>query len=178
MAICGVLSAAFVDSARAEELTVGTCVAGSYATVQSAVNAAAAGDTIKVCAGTFNEFVTINKTLTLLGAQAGVDGRNVSRTGSPSTESVMVGNSGTTSFVVTAADVRIDGFTIQDSTNASQSGAAVIFNGAATGTLLANNIIQNSIVGLYLSNNSATKQAVIRNNLFRNNNQPGPASGT
>src|SRR6185436_2113810 len=43
-------------------LWVGNCgnVAG-YMTIQAAVNAASAGDTIKVCPGSYTENVTINK---------------------------------------------------------------------------------------------------------------------
>lgn len=42
-----------------------------FPTIQSAVNSANPGDTIKVAAGTFREQVTIAKDLTLMGAGAG-----------------------------------------------------------------------------------------------------------
>src|ERR1700761_8959655 len=45
----------------------------SYATIQAAVNAAVAGATITVDAGTYAEQVTVSKSLTIKGAQAGVD---------------------------------------------------------------------------------------------------------
>ena len=41
-----------------------------YATIQAAINAAAAGDVIKISAGTYHEAVTVNKSVTLLGAAA------------------------------------------------------------------------------------------------------------
>jgi parallel beta-helix repeat protein len=44
---------------------------GCYATIQSAVNAAAANDTINVAAGTYTEDVTIGKALSLIGAGSG-----------------------------------------------------------------------------------------------------------
>jgi len=50
------------------------------ATIQAGVNAATAGDTVKVCPGTYVENVSITKQLTLLGAQAGVDARTRSGT--------------------------------------------------------------------------------------------------
>ena len=61
-----------------------------YSTIQAAVNAAAAGATITVDPGTYAEEVTIGKTLTLQGAQAGIDART--RTGDAgANESVVTG---------------------------------------------------------------------------------------
>ncbi|MBN2686505.1 MAG: right-handed parallel beta-helix repeat-containing protein [Pontiellaceae bacterium] len=41
-----------------------------YATIQAAINAATAGDVIQINAGTYNEAVTINKAVTLMGVSA------------------------------------------------------------------------------------------------------------
>ena len=51
------------------------CPSPTVATIQAAITAAAANDVIYVCAGTCTEQLTINKPLTLLGAQFGVDAR-------------------------------------------------------------------------------------------------------
>jgi hypothetical protein len=150
---------------------------GCFPTIQAAVNAANPGDIINVAPGIYPELVTVNKSVILRGAQAGVDART-SRTGLPATESVVTGNNGSTSFYVTASDVTIDGFTVQGTTNGNQFGASIDLGGGTSGAHVLDNIIQNNIVGLYLSNNSASDRAVIQRNLIRNNNQPGPAQGT
>src|SRR2546430_6006967 len=73
----------------------------NYATIQAAVNAASAGAIINVDAGTYIEQVTVNKSLTLRGANASVDAR-----GSRNNESIVTGVKGTNgvgmSFYITA----------------------------------------------------------------------------
>ena len=61
---------------RPNELFVTTPGTGlSDETIQNAVDAATAGNTIYVDSGTFNEGVNVNKTVTLRGAKFGVDAR-------------------------------------------------------------------------------------------------------
>src|SRR5580698_10664381 len=80
MGYCAVLLAAFSPacssggSPAAQATTV--CVnpggsGGCYATIQLAVNAAAANGVVNVAAGTYTEDVTIGKPLSLMGAGAG-----------------------------------------------------------------------------------------------------------
>lgn len=85
------------------------CVTGGgcYTTIQGAVNAASAGATITVAAGTYNESVTINEVLTLKGVQAGVDART--RSGDATGESVINSSTGA-NLTISASDVTIDGF--------------------------------------------------------------------
>lgn len=163
----------WVDPAAASSPPgTGCLTSAGYNTIQAAVNAAnPAGDTIRVCAGTYPEAgpLMINKTLTLLGAQAGVDART--RAGAESIVNDLQGTS------VSASGVVIDGFTVQNSTVAAFTGFGIWLNPGVSGTQIVNNIIQDNIVGIGLAN-SGTSQAVIRHNLIRNNTKPGGASGS
>jgi parallel beta-helix repeat protein len=150
----------------------GVCPGATFSTINAAVAAASPGDTIQVCAGTYNESVNVNKTLTILGAQSGVDART--RTGATGTESV-INSTGTpgfdVGFNVTADGVVINGFTVQDGAT-----LGIYLLGASSGYQILNNIIQNNTFGLYL-NSSGAQQTIVRNNAFRTNNLPGSASG-
>ncbi len=140
-------------------------------TLQEAINRASAGDTINVEAGIYPYagVVNVNKTLTLKGAQAGVDAYSRFEL-----ESILENSGG---LYVTANDVIIDGFLVQNSTSPAFTGYGIAMGAGTSGAHVINNIIQNNIVGLGLANNPAGNQAVVQHNVFRNNTQPGPASG-
>ena len=150
-----------------------------YASIQAAVNAAPANGVVKVTAGTYDELVTINKPLTLLGSQSGVDARSPVRGRNETVVDGLFYSPGNRSsaFDVTANDVTLDGFTVQDQTNGNNFGAGIVLAPSIAGTHVLDNIVQNNVVGLYLSNNSATDPAVIRHNVFANNNNPGNNNG-
>jgi len=143
----------------------------SCLTLQYAIDQSAAGDTINVASGTYTtiSLVMIDKTLTILGAQNGVDART--RSGDESVLSNIEGIS------VTANAVVIDGFTIKDSSNPVYTGYGLLINPGIDGTHVVNNIFENNIAGLGLANVGAT-QAVIQYNYFHDNNLPGGISGT
>lgn len=57
-------------SANAATLYVGSCALPSYLTITAAITAATPGSIVKVCPGTYQEQLTINKNLTLEGIAA------------------------------------------------------------------------------------------------------------
>jgi hypothetical protein len=142
-------------------------------TIQAAVIKAAPNDTINVAAGIYPEPaagpLTINKTLTLLGAQAGVDARFPR-----GPESSIQDPQGTS---VSASDVVIDGFTVRMSVVSAFTGYGLWLNPGISGTEIVNNIVEDNIIGIGLANSGASP-ALIRHNLIRNNTIPGSGSGT
>jgi nitrous oxidase accessory protein NosD len=159
----------------------------AFATITLAIAAASPNDTIEVCPGLYAEQVQINKTLTLLGAQAGVDART--RPFVAANESIIDWPDGPVQ--VLADNVVIDGFTIQGAVNNPSSppfsalGAGIWtnpgFSGTGGGHQIFNNIIQDNIIGIYLNHDGGLpgiSVAFVERNLIRNNNLPGPAGGT
>lgn len=153
--------------------------ATNYTTIQAAINAASAGATITVDAGTYTEAITVNKSLTIKGAKAGLDARTRGTSG----ESILTGVNGGTAGVgralyIAANNVTIDGFTIQGTTNKSTSvGAGVVVGPGQFGMRFVNNVVKNNVSGMFLANASATTPAVIQFNLFKDNNNAGLNGG-
>jgi uncharacterized repeat protein (TIGR01451 family) len=121
-------------------------VPGGYATIQAAVDAASAGDTIEVQSGTYNENVDVNKQLTLRGVGWPV----VDASGSGS------------AITISAEGCILQGFVARNSRSASgfDSGITVISNGA---TISGNNATGNDngihiyrSTGSTISGNTAT----------------------
>jgi hypothetical protein len=155
-----------------------TCTAPGPAsackTITAAIGKASAGDTINVAIGLYNEQVQITKTLTLLGAQNGVDART--RSGAESTIDNACGP-----VQIMADKVVLDGFTIQGSTLPDPCFLAGIwtnpgFSGTHGGHQILNNIVQNNISGIELDNDG-TFPTKVQGNLIQTNNNPGPGSG-
>lgn len=141
---------------------------GCFATVQAAVIAASAGDIIVVAAGTYAEHVTVNKTLTLNGANANVN----ACTGGRGPESTV--SNAKTAFNITANNVTLNGFTVRDNTDPNVFGSGVLLGAGTSGAQVLNNIITNNIVGIQLGSSNS----LIQGNAINSNNQPGPISGT
>jgi parallel beta-helix repeat protein len=140
-------------------------------TISKAVSLASSGDTIIVGPGTYNESVTINAAITLLGAQAGNDAR-VNRHDPAKESTVDATGKGSSAFYVHEESVVIDGFTVEGahSYGSPTPYPAGIYVGSYKYVQVLNNILQNSSTGVYLY---GAGQNVIEHNLFRNNNEPG-----
>ena len=109
LAITGVATVVLGTSSAATTLVVDDdnvqCPAATHTTISSAVAAASSGDTIQVCAGTYNESVLVNKSLTINGPNAGA-----SALGARGPEAVVT--SAATTVHIQAPDVTLDGFTV------------------------------------------------------------------
>lgn len=115
----------------------GNCVASPCETIQYAVDQASGGDTIAVAAGTYAEQLTIDKGVTLLGPNAGVD----PNAGSRGAEAIVDGG-GATAIKPEAAGIAIDGFTVA----ATASGFPIYTGiGDIDGLRIAHNIVGSGV---------------------------------
>ena len=93
----------------AEAATYDVCASGcDHTSIQDAINTAAPGDTILVAPETFSGDITIDRPLTLLGDQDGVDPSTSGRSGG---ETVLLGDY---TITIAADDVTVDGFEFRD----------------------------------------------------------------
>jgi parallel beta-helix repeat protein len=166
-------SVCYVDAAAGNDANSGVSPSDAKKTIQAAVNTVDVNGQVIVAAGTYGELVTVNKAVTIDGAQVGVDAQT--RSGS---ESIVEGNAGgSTAFYVTANDVTIDGFTVQNQTNANQFGAGIVLGAGTSHASIVNNVVTSNMDGLFLAN-GGPGQTLIQHNVFSDNNNTGPASGT
>ena len=131
------------------------CVPDHYPTIQGAVNAATpTNNSIIVAPRTYNERVTINKTVTLVGKNP--------------TNTIIDGSGTGTVVTVTADNVEISRFTIHNGGSLPDSGIAL--NNSSQSTISENIILQN-YHGLHLDHLSQGN--IIRGNTITSNNGYG-----
>src|ERR1041385_4506031 len=155
-----------------------TCsVPGDYATIQGAVSDAGC-TTINVAAGTYNETVTIGRSVTIKGAQAG-NNDFITRGANPAGESTVNGTNLTASIAtitINAADVTIDGFTVKHTVTSGAS-MGVTISGGGNRAAIRNNIFdtittpdplgQGTAQAVYLTSGGAD-DVTISNNEMKN----------
>ena len=125
-------------------------------TIQEGITAVDPGGTVYVASGTYNENVTVSKSITLTGAGSG-------------TTTVTAANAAVSVFNVTASSVNISGFTVSGATGGGQAG---IYLGA--GVTLCNihdNILTGSFDGIWLG--SGSNHNTITSNTTSNNTNQG-----
>ena len=101
--------------------------------IQDAINSAELGETIFVHEGTYYERVRVNKTVSLVGENR--------------VTTIIDGGGTGTVIKVTADNVNVSGFTIQNGGDIPYSG---LFVGNSNGSTISNNIIRNSAYGIEL----------------------------
>jgi parallel beta-helix repeat protein len=122
------------EEANAKILYVGGPGPGNHTTIQEAIDAAIPGDSVFVYNGTYYENVVVNKTLSLIG-----ENRDV----------VMIDGGSISEVVYVIADwANVSGFTMRNS--GSGGGQAGIKLESASNCRIANNIVQNNLVGIAL----------------------------
>jgi parallel beta-helix repeat protein len=133
------------------------------ATIQAAINAASAGDTINVAAGTYAEEINLNKQVTINGANAGIfAGANPGVRGA---ETIINGG-----FIVSASGAKIDGVTIQN--GRSSGGVKVGVAVATSGVTIEDTIIENVSTPAQsdgISTQGGNNNLTLTNSTIRNN---------
>ena len=129
-------------------------VPNHYATIQAAINAATpTNNSILVMPGTYNSHLTVNKALTLVARD-----QRAGRT-------VLDGSGSGTVVSVTANDVVVCGFTIQNSGNSfSDSGLALI---GSSGSTISENTVLMNLYGINVD--SSNNNLILGNRVLRNN---------
>lgn len=144
----------------AKTLYVGGTGGGNYTTIQAALNEANNGDTVYVYAGTYNEKILINNTITLVGA---------------SQINTIIDGGGKGSVVqINANGVKISGFKITNGgTNQSDAGLAIIQGSNCL--IMNNNVSSNGFYGVSIQDTSNTTVAsnTIKNNTITSNQGTG-----
>ena len=189
-ALCVLACLAAPAAASAADLTVNddaigpgpagsNCGAADHSAIQDAVDAADPGDTILVCAGNYTTgddgqpAANVSKSLSLLGAKAGVAGPDH---GTPGVASDSIVDDSDGGLQITASDVSVDGFHLTGVTDADGLGAGLHVAGDVSDNRFVNNSITGNVIGAYL-NNEPGATTVFRRNLVSNNNAPGSSSG-
>lgn len=165
------------ENARAATLYVGGTGPGNYTTIQDAINASSPGDIVFVYNGTYFENLLVNKTLSLVGEDAG----------NTTIDSSMTGD-----VIYISADwVNITGFTVMNTGQVLWGDAGIEIN-SASNCNISGNVVKNDTAGIKLwqssfniiigNNVSDNRQAIISehspdniiaHNLISNSSQAG-----
>jgi Ca2+-binding RTX toxin-like protein len=158
-----------LDLSHPVQLFAGSTLIGTFDTIQAAVNAATAGQTIIVPAGTWSENVNVDKDVTILGANSGISGGGARGAEAVIDGIVTIGAAGATldGFTVTGAplfgqghtavyvsadNVTLSNLVIEGPGGGSQVyGVVTTYGGGVTGLLLSGNLVTGWEGGTYFN---------------------------
>jgi len=120
-----------------------------YPTIQAAIDAANSGDIIQVAAGTYNESITVSKSLKIIGESR------------ENTTIVSIDNVTAIAVHITANNVYFTGFTVK-------SGFGGILVESSSGNTIVDNIVMQNFEGIYLlnANNNIVRDNVLLGNYY------------
>ncbi len=141
-----------------------------YSSINAAIAAANPGDTIDIGPGTYKEDIIVNKSLTFLGQNFGVNPNTGTRQAEailePASTDIINGNV----ITIEASNVTFDGFTIEGSNGTT-----------GAGTVTTNGVVINSgwgVTNFNANTNFSVNHIVIQNNIVQDLNLGGVAMDT
>ena len=164
LVLSSITTAMLLSSQRADAATilwVGHCGdAPGYPTIQGAINAANAGDTVKVCPGTYVENVTINKVGLTVVSTGGAD---VTRILAAQVASVVS---------ITQPNASLVGFTLVPVASVAKYDIGVNVNiGGNASAEIAHNVIRGGRIGVNLG--CASSGSTVYHNVVRGSSEAG-----
>ena len=137
------------------------CPDAGFTSIQAAVNAAAPGDTVRVCADLYTEAVTVDKALVIEAKPSEPrDMRCLDLPAPPDPTRDAVVQSGPIAFQVLADGVTIDGFVIEPVVTGVRGGVGV------SRLLVRNTLVENATIGVSFGPSGASP-SVLDSNCFR-----------
>ncbi len=147
---------------------------GTYSTISAAVAAAAPGNTIQVCAGTYNETVNVPIPLNFVGAKANVKG---TRKVTAATESTVSDPNGDFVIGSGASGTTINGFTLTGAGSDAVTAYGILDIAGANGLTVKDNVITGNEEGMNFFNADGSQPTSITFNAFIDNSNGTTAEG-